>query len=95
MPHPLDPKTLAEAPELATLAVLDALLFMTTRVLAAQHRTLDDECPDARRGEPPTLREARRVLRRIAPLQDALLRYRVAVFDVLGPPRVENDVIPF
>jgi hypothetical protein len=35
----LDPRTIAEAPELATLALLDALLFMATRVLVAEHPT--------------------------------------------------------
>lgn len=91
----LDPRTIAEAPELATLAVLDALLFMATRVLVAEHPTLIDD-PAPRRMEPPTLREARRVLRRIYPLQGALVEYRLAVFDALGPkPPGSEDDTPF
>jgi hypothetical protein len=90
--HPLDPRTIAEAPELATLAVLDALLFIVTRVLVAEHPTLiDDYEPAARNIEPPTLREARRVLRRIYPLQDALVGYRLAVIDALAPSPTPSD----
>ena len=62
--NPLDPRTLARAPELATLAALENILFVATRALIAEHESLcDDDCPQ-RGPEPPTLREARRLLGR-------------------------------
>jgi hypothetical protein len=93
----LDPRTLALAPELATLAALEKILFVATRALLAEHESLcDDDC--SRRGtEPPTLREARRLLCRIHPLRNAIDRYQRAVLAELAPPpcRIDDEDILF
>ncbi len=96
MTHRLDPRTLAQAPELAMLVALESVLSLATRVLFAEHTTLalDDFCPETRRAEPPTLREARRLLLRIAALKAALARYERATLDVLDPCR-DEDELPF
>jgi hypothetical protein len=91
----LHPRTLAQAPELATLVGLETLLFLATRVLITEHATLLEHCRDARQGEPPTLREARRVLRCITALQVALLRYQRAALDALTSPRERDYELPF
>ena len=89
--NPLDPRTLARAPELATLAALENLLFVATRALIAEHESLcDDDCPQ-RGTEPPTLREARRLLCRVHPLQNAIARYQRAVLAALAPPTLPAD----
>ena len=88
--HHLDPRTLARAPELATLAALENILFVATRALIAEHESLcDDDCP--RGTEPPTLREARRLLYRVRPLQNAIARYQRAVLAELAPPPLAVD----
>ena len=91
MPHnPLDPRTLARAPELATLAALENILFVATRALIAEHESLcDDDCP--RGTEPPTLREARRLLCRVHPLRNAIARYQRTVLAELAPPPLAVD----
>jgi len=94
MRHRFHPRTLAQAPELATLAALDKLLFLATRVLAAEHPTLLHDDPLARRNEPRTLREGRRLLRSIIPLRAALTRYRRAALDALEPA-LAHDELPF
>jgi len=88
------PRTLARAPELATLAALDKLLFLSARVLAAEHPTLLHDDPLGRRNEPPTLREGRRLLRSITPLRVALARYRRAALDALAPAPPDEE-LPF
>lgn len=90
-PHD-DPRTLSRAPELAILAALEASLSLAVRALVAEHPTLDvNFCPEERRAEPPTLRHARRILRRIASLQQTLDSYRRAALDALAPPAVDED----
>jgi hypothetical protein len=95
LPRRLHPRTLAQAPELATLVGLEKLLFLATRVLIAEHSTLSEQRPRARRVEPATLRQARRVLCRITALRAALLSYQRAALDALTPPPVEDDELPF
>ena len=95
LPRRLHPRTLAQAPELATLVGLEKLLFLATRVLITEHSTLSEQGPGTRRGEPATLREARRVLRRVSALQAALLSYQRAALDALAPPPIGDDELPF
>jgi hypothetical protein len=81
MAEPITACVLASAPELATLATLEAVLSLARQALLAEHPTLR---LDAYHDEPATLREARCVLRRITPFETALTRYRRAVFDALS-----------
>jgi hypothetical protein len=84
--EPITADLLADAPELATLAVLERSLLVATQALIAEHSTLRQvQWPLELQEEPATLREARRVLRRITPLQAALLRYQRAVLEAVGP----------
>jgi hypothetical protein len=94
---PLDPRTLARAPELATLAALEKLLFVAMRALLAEHESLCDEDVPHRGTEPPTLREARRLLSRVHPLQNAITRYQRAVLAELAspPPTVDDEELLF
>lgn len=95
LPRRLHPHTLAQAPELATLVGLEKLLFLSSRVLVAEHATLSRLPPDSRRCEPATLREARRILARITALQKALRRYQHAALDALTPPPLDDEELPF
>jgi hypothetical protein len=95
LPRRLHPRTLAQAPELATLVGLEKLLFLATRVLVAEHATLSQPPPSSRRGEPATLREGRRVLGRITALQQALQRYEHAALDALTPAPLDDEELPF
>jgi hypothetical protein len=95
LPRRLHPRTLAQAPELATLVGLEKLLFLAIRVLVAEHATLSQPPLGSRRGEPATLREARRVLGRITALQQALRRYQHAALDALTPPALDDEELPF
>ena len=82
----ITPELLADAPELATLAVLEKLLLVATQALIAEHSTLRQApWPLELQEEPATLREARRVLQRISRLQSALPRYQRAVLDAVAP----------
>jgi hypothetical protein len=92
--HRFHPRTLAQAPELATLAALDKVLFLAARVLLAEHPTLSHDASLAHPIEPRTLREGRRILRAIIPLRAALARYRRAALDALGPPSFDDE-LPF
>jgi len=92
--HRFHPRTLAQAPELATLAALDKMLFLVARVLVAEHPTLAHYDPVARGREPATLREGRRILRSLIPLRAALARYRRAALEALQP-RAFDDELPF
>jgi hypothetical protein len=89
--HPLDPRTLVRAPELATLAALENILFVATRALVAEHESLCDGDCRQRGTEPLTLREARRLLFRIHPLRSAIARYQRAVLAALEPPQPVAD----
>lgn len=91
--HRYDPDALARAPELATLATLEKVLFLMTRVLLAEHPTLAHFDPLAPRAEPRTLRDARRIVRDGAALRRVLRQYRRAVLDAMKPPPAEE--LPF
>jgi hypothetical protein len=89
---PLDERLLAAAPELATLALLDNALVICTTALIAEHPTLDHDLrsdPD-----PPTLREARRLIAAARRFRCTVARYRRAVIDSLAPLR-DHDTDPF
>lgn len=88
-PSPLDLRLLAAAPELATLALLESALTVCTTALLAEHPTLNHDLrPEP---EPPSLREARRLLAAAHRLRCVVPRYRAAVLDALLPPRDDTD----
>lgn len=87
-PH-LDHRLLAAAPELATLALLETPLSVCTAALLAKHPTLGHELrPDP---EPPSRREARRLLAAAHRFQGTVARYRDAVVDSLVAPGHHSD----
>lgn len=88
----LDSRLLAQAPELAALALLDVALAVSVRVLLAEHPTLELHEPLP---EPLSLRRARRLLAAIHPLQRAARRYRAAVLAAMTTPSNEDDDLPF
>ena len=89
----VDPRLLAQAPELAALALLDVALAISIRALLAEHPTLELHEPEP---EPVSLRRARRLLAAIYPLQRATHRYRVAALSALTRPRKDrDDDLPF
>ena len=89
----LELRLLAAAPELATLALLDNALAVCATSLLAEHPTLRHELrPDP---EPPSLREARRLVAATHRFHRAIARYRNAVLDVLVPPADDHDSWPF
>jgi hypothetical protein len=88
-PSTLDLRLLAAAPELATLALLDSALTVCTTALLAEHPTLTHDLrPDP---EPPSLREARRLLAAAHRFRMLVARYRAAVLDSLIPRRDDTD----
>jgi hypothetical protein len=88
------PKTLAQAPEFAALALLEVALEVSTRALLAEHPTLDDVCEAEL--EPITLRRARRLLAGFYPLKQAIRSYRQAVFAVTRTAQERDiDELPF
>jgi hypothetical protein len=88
-PSPLDPRLLAAAPELATLALLDSALTVCATALLAEHPTLDH---DLRLDpEPPSLREARRLLAAAQRFRRSVVRYRNTVIDSLVPRQDDTD----
>lgn len=88
----LDQRLLTAAPELATLALLETALTVCAAAVLAEHPTLDHDLrPDP---EPPSLREARRLLAAAQRFRCTVARYRNAVLDSLGPPRT-SDADPF
>lgn len=89
----IQPRLLSQAPELATLAVLEVALEITVRALVAEHPTLDELEPCL--AEPGSLRRARRLLTGIYPLQRAVQRYRAAVLAAIGPEGDDDDHLPF
>ena len=91
-PPPLTPRTLARAPELGVITLLDETLHLALLALAAEHPTLDrgDHVHDRSRS-PPTLRLANRIVDRVQALHRLLDRYRAAVTDALAAP--EQDEI--
>jgi hypothetical protein len=89
----VDPRLLAQAPELAALALLDVALAVSVRALLAEHPTLELDEPGT---EPASLRQARRLLAAAYPLQRATHRYRVAALAALTvPTKEDNDDLPF
>ena len=93
-PHDaLHPRLLAQAPELAALALLDVALAVSVRALLAEHPTLE---LDEYGPEPLSLRRARRLLAAVYPLQRAAQRYRTAVLAAAAAPaRKDDDDLPF
>jgi hypothetical protein len=90
-PACLEPRLLAAAPELASLALLESALTVCTSALRAEHPTLDHDLrPDP---EPPSLREARRLIAAAYRLHSTVARYRNAVIDCLDP--LPDDADPF
>ena len=90
-PLPIDHRLLAAAPELATLALLETALSVCTAALLAEHPTLGHDLrPDP---EPPSLREARRLIAAAHRFRGTLTRYRGAVIDSLVAPG--HDADPF
>lgn len=90
-PRPLV-SDLRQAPELAVLAVLHAGLRATLVALTAEHPTLDD-LGDPH--EPPTLRQARRLVGAALALSAALDGYRRAVIAAVNPRIPPLDDVPF
>jgi hypothetical protein len=88
----VDPRLLAQAPELAALALLDAALELSVRSLLAEHPTLGLNEPGP---DPVLLRRAQRVLNIISPLQRAVHRYRAAVITITGKSAKVDDDLPF
>lgn len=90
-PALLDHRLLIAAPELATLALLETALTVCTAAMLAEHPTLaHDLRPDP---EPPSLREARRLLAAVQRFRRTVARYRNAVLDSLVAPG--HDADPF
>ena len=91
-PALLERRLLAAAPELATLALLDTALDVCTVALLAEHPTLDHDLrPDP---EPPSLREARRLIAAANRCRGTVARYRSAVLGSLVPLR-DDTADPF
>ena len=92
-PLPLDPRLLAAAPELATLALLERALTVCATALLAEHPTLDHDLrPEP---EPPSLREARRLLAAAQRFRRSVVRYRSAVIHSLVPRHDDDDTDTF
>jgi len=89
---PLCPYDLARAPELASLALVQEALHISVLSLVAEHPTLQNE-PSA--NEPCTLRRARHLIAAVGTFQNALSRYRDAVYSVLCPPPPPLDDLSF
>lgn len=88
----VDPRLLAQAPELAALALLDVALELSVRALLAEHPTLELKEPGL---EPLSLRLAQRLLATVYPLQRAVHRYRAAVVAATRVTTKEDDDLPF
>ena len=92
-PRHITPETLAAAPELAVLALLDETLRVTRDALVAAQPGLV--------GEPPAWRvdvdliAARRLLHEAAKLEQSIARYRRCVLRVLHDAPDRDDDPPF
>ena len=91
----LHPRRLAQAPELAALALLDVAIAISVRALLAEHPTLELVEEPGPEPEPASLRRARRLLAAVRPLERATQRYRAAVLAALAPPAKDDDALPF
>jgi hypothetical protein len=88
----LAPKTLAAAPELAALAMLDRALAVVISALHAEHPSLIGALqPGA--DDPPARRHAHRLIQTARYMRCALARYRLAVRQTLLTP--DSDDLPF
>jgi hypothetical protein len=76
---------LVDAPELATIALLEAALEMVTPALVAEHMTLIDELRRPKE-HGPVVFLADQITRRAASLLALLARYRTAVQDCQSAP---------
>ena len=94
MTDALDVRVLAQAPELSSIAALDELLVIVAHALEAEHPTLTRNDPEPHR-EPPTLREARRLVRDAHALRRRVARYRGAVLDAIGSVARTEKEMPF
>jgi hypothetical protein len=89
----ITPETLAAAPELAVLALLDETLRVTRAALLATQPALV--------GEPPAWRvdvdliAARRLLHDAAKLEQSIVRYRQCVLRALHEAPDRDDDLPF
>ena len=92
-PPPLTPRTLARAPALGVLTLLDEALHLARLVLVAEHPTLDtgDHGRD-RDDRAPPVRLAYRIIDRAQPLHRLLDRYRAAVTHALEPPPTPSEI---
>jgi hypothetical protein len=90
----VQPRLLAQAPELAVLALLDVALAISARALLVQHPTLEELADPAL--ESVLLDRARELLARIRPLQRAVHDYRIAVLAVsTAAAQRDHDDLPF
>ncbi len=81
------PAELADAPELAILVALDAIVDLALRTLVSEHPQLaDPECPAWARQNSPAGDAAHRVLATARPLCNALEAYRRAVATARDDP---------
>ncbi len=86
---------LVDAPELATIALLEAALEMVTPALVAEHMTLIDELRRPKQ-DGPVVFLAGQITKRATTLLALLGRYRRAVLDcqstASAPPTDDDDV---
>lgn len=94
MTDALDVRVLAQAPELSSIAALEELLVIVAHALEAEHPTLTRDDPEPHR-DPPTLREARRLVRDAHALRRRVARYREAVLDAIGSIARTEQELPF
>lgn len=80
---PLLPYDLSRAPELGALALLNETLHISILSLCAEHPSLQN---DTLPNEPTSLRRARRLISAIGSCQNALDKYRDAVYLTFCPP---------
>jgi len=95
-PSPPTVPELVQAPELATIVLLEHALDLAAHALLAEHPTLADDFAGAR-DDGPVLTLASTICRRAAALEQALRRYRQAVRDAASPARScgRGDDLPF
>lgn len=87
------PETLAGAPELAVLAVLDENLRIAALALLAAQPALVGEPPSWR--VTPELSAAARLVRDATKLEQSIARYRRCVLQVLHDEPDRDDELPF
>jgi len=89
------PPELAQAPELALIALLDHALELTVRALVAVHPQLcDDERPHWIPQTPSTI-TAQAILSTVYSLQQSLDDYRHHIHMEMNPPTTDHDPYPF